>query len=129
MFAGIPVFDIGIDGRRRLHLKHMRKPQILQRRINARHADIVGELSQKHCREQRHRVGELMHHLEIVLLDVDSVNRASRMALATVDAAVFHNESLAIVDTDGLGRANLHAPRTTDAVAFVNLKGMVKHVY
>jgi hypothetical protein len=70
-----------------------------------------------------------MHHLEIVLLDVDSVNRASRMALATVNAAVFHNESLAIVDAYGLGRANLHAPRTTDAVAFVNLKGMVKHVY
>ena len=69
-----------------------------------------------------------MHHLEVVLLDVDGVDRACLVAFAAVDAAVLHDNSFAVDDTYGLGGTYLHAARATDTVALIYLQGVVKHV-
>ena len=128
MLAGILVLDIDVDIGGRLDFEDMPETQVLQGGIDAGDTYVVGELPQEHSGQQGHGMGELVDHLEVVLLDIDGIYGAGCLTLAAVDAAVLHNKGLAIGDADGFGRANLHAPGTSDAVAFVNFQGVVKHI-
>ena len=129
MLVGVAVFDVGVDACRRLYFEDMLETEVLEGGIDAGDAYVVGKLAEEDGREEGHGVRELMHHFEVVLLDIDGIDGAGFVAFAAVYTAVFHDECLASTDADGFGGADFHATGAAYTVAFVDFKGVVKHEF
>ena len=102
----------------------MGESYVLEDAVDARHSDVVRELTHKYGRHQGDSDGEVEDVLKVVLLDVDGAGGAHLETVAAVDTAVGHQDGLAVAYTQCLCGANLHAARAAYAGVIIYLKGV-----
>ena len=94
--------------------------------VNLRSLHIVWKLSDESCRNQSDAVLVVVEQFEVVLLDVDCVNRASLETFAAVDTFVVVYHSLAFSYPYCFGRTRPQAVRTSGTHIAVNTKRVVE---
>lgn len=128
VLAGVAFFGVFVYHGGAFDLHDVGEAEFLEGGVDARDADVVGELSHEDGREECDGVGVLPDVFEVVVFDADGLGRADFVAASAVDTAVFLYRRFAAVDADGLGGADLHAAGAADAARFVYLESVVKHI-
>ena len=78
-------------------------------------ADFLLELRQKDRRHQQNGVRKVINSLEVVLFNIDGVDRACDIAATAINAAVRIQNRMPVLHVDGTGRTNAGAMRAPDA--------------
>ena len=129
VFASVAFLGLGKEVGCRFDLEDVAEAEVLEGVVDSRHAYLFGELSQEDGWNEGHGVWKLVHHLEVVLVDVDGVDGTGFVALAAVDAAVLLYVCCAFADAYGLGGAGLKASHAADAFFVVYFERVYEHVF
>ena len=109
-----------------LHLVDMGEAQLFEAGVDLLGLVFFLELADEDGRDQRHAAAVVLNQVEVVLLDIDGLVRATLEAFAAVYALVVGDDGLAAADADGRRRADAHAGRAAGAQVVVDLQGVTE---